>query len=283
MSAKLGRYIFRKIGGRIVPIRVGVEAKTIAAGVSGFSKNIMKKAKMLFSSGFKIGSTGRLLKVAESDGTKSMLKFMDKTGAVRFSRNNDTMIDVSRKLSDAQKDVLARVSKGNVYVDINNPKIPHLNGGSFSNFGEAYRKVLRLGPKEIKKESTNLAEKAIKQLGTTRNPDEAGFILRDGRMLDLSGKRDGGPPGVRYLDHREVSGIVQARSTKAKAKDISEALRRFQIDRKRSASRLHEITSLKSDLKKIESWNDPDAGTIRTQMLDRLNQLITARKARKRK
>lgn len=40
--------------------------------------------------------------------------------------------------------------------------------------------------------------------GTTESMEEAGYILPDGTMLDFSGKRDGGPSGVRYEDHRQL-------------------------------------------------------------------------------
>ena len=40
--------------------------------------------------------------------------------------------------------------------------------------------------------------------GTTTNRREAGYILNDGSMLDLSGKNFGGSAGRRSLDHREI-------------------------------------------------------------------------------
>ena len=40
--------------------------------------------------------------------------------------------------------------------------------------------------------------------GTTTNRREAGYILNDGTYLDMSGKKFGGSPGRRSLDHREV-------------------------------------------------------------------------------
>lgn len=263
MAVKLGRYIFRKIGGRIIPIRVGAEAKTLAAGAKGVSKSIMKKAKILFKGReFKVGSTGKILRAPNDGATDSMLKFMDQTGAVRFSKTVDaTSIDVSRKLSEAQKMKLAQVSGSEIYVDVNNPKIPqHLRGGKFGSFGEAYRKVLLLGPKELKRENTKAVSKAVKELGTTNNPIEAGYILRDGRMLDLSGKRQGGPGGVRYLDHREVAGIIPSRWRKASPDSISDYLRVAQKDRKRAAERLHMVTNNKNYIKKLwperKEWRD---------------------------
>lgn len=43
MSVKLGRMVFRRIGGRIVPIRIGAEAKTLAAGLKGISTQALRK------------------------------------------------------------------------------------------------------------------------------------------------------------------------------------------------------------------------------------------------
>lgn len=47
-------------------------------------------------------------------------------------------------------------------------------------------------------------EIAKKEFGTTEDWREAGYILPDGTLLDLSGKNQGGSPGVRSRDHREV-------------------------------------------------------------------------------
>ena len=46
--------------------------------------------------------------------------------------------------------------------------------------------------------------KAIKEIGLTSDFREAGYILEDGKMLDFSGKRDGGEPRTRNMDHREI-------------------------------------------------------------------------------
>src|SRR3990167_10713980 len=50
-------------------------------------------------------------------------------------------------------------------------------------------------------------ESAKEIFGITTNPKEAGYILPDGKMLDFSGKREGGTPGTRVVDHREISNI----------------------------------------------------------------------------
>lgn len=49
-----------------------------------------------------------------------------------------------------------------------------------------------------------LVDKAVEVFGTTTNCKEAGYILEDGRMLDFSGKKQGGEAGSRNLDHREI-------------------------------------------------------------------------------
>lgn len=50
-------------------------------------------------------------------------------------------------------------------------------------------------------------ENAIARFGLTENVKEAGYILPDGRMLDFSGKREGGRAGYRSYDHRQISEI----------------------------------------------------------------------------
>lgn len=47
-------------------------------------------------------------------------------------------------------------------------------------------------------------KEAIKTFGLADNPDEAGYILRSGAMLDFSGKRIGGSPSYRNLGHRDI-------------------------------------------------------------------------------
>lgn len=263
MAAKLGRYVFRKIGGRIVPIRVGAEAKTLAAGPKGQSAKIVKKLNTLLKSRqVKVGKKGALLKVPEADSTKSMINFMDKTGAVRVSNFGGYVnAHIARKLSDAQKTKLIEMSVGKrVAVDVSGAKKGFTSSGDFSSFGEAYRKVLLPSSKELKKENTRAIKKAIEELGTTSNPNEAGFIFRDGKMLDLSGKRIGGSANTRELDHREVAGIISERAKKVTARDTTDILRRAQYERKARAESLHMVTNNKKIIKKLwperKEWRD---------------------------
>jgi hypothetical protein len=55
-----------------------------------------------------------------------------------------------------------------------------------------------------------LIRKAIKEFGLTDDPAEGGYILPSGAMLDFSGKREGGSPGMRAYDHRNINSIIDA-------------------------------------------------------------------------
>ncbi len=50
---------------------------------------------------------------------------------------------------------------------------------------------------------------AISEFGETQDWNEAGYLLSDGKMLDFSGKRDGGQGGMRAQDHREISDVFE--------------------------------------------------------------------------
>jgi len=51
-------------------------------------------------------------------------------------------------------------------------------------------------------------DEAEKEFGFTDNIYEAGYILPNGRMIDFSEKREGGPGGYRSLDHRAIERIL---------------------------------------------------------------------------
>ena len=91
------------------------------------------------------------------------------------------------------------------------------------------RAAVRLALLLRKTSSPDLIQVAIKEFGLTHNPDEAGYILPDGKMLNFSGRRhvlsdyrrvgnkfvpkpgkkDWGR-GQRGEDHREVSRFTEA-------------------------------------------------------------------------
>lgn len=57
--------------------------------------------------------------------------------------------------------------------------------------------------------NTEYNKKAKNYFGTTRNLNEAGYILTDGSLLDLSGKRQGARGGYRALDHLDVAEALE--------------------------------------------------------------------------
>lgn len=69
-------------------------------------------------------------------------------------------------------------------------------------------RAARMQALEAKKSLPNVNWSRIRQLGTTSDLREAGYIKPDGGLVDLSGKREGGPPGKRSLDHREAGGTA---------------------------------------------------------------------------
>ena len=50
------------------------------------------------------------------------------------------------------------------------------------------------------------------EFGTTRDFREAGYLLPDGSMLDFSEKNNGGEPGRRGADHRDIARVINDRS-----------------------------------------------------------------------
>ena len=71
---------------------------------------------------------------------------------------------------------------------------------------EIYEDHLLLDDGEINEfdPDADIFDLAIQEKGLTDDIYEAGYILPDGTMLDLSGKRDGGPAGKRSEDHRQL-------------------------------------------------------------------------------
>ena len=53
-------------------------------------------------------------------------------------------------------------------------------------------------------EADEHVRQALEYFGSTYNWNETGYITRDGRRLDFSGKHEGGPGGYRAVDHRDI-------------------------------------------------------------------------------
>ncbi len=55
----------------------------------------------------------------------------------------------------------------------------------------------------------NVEERVLAHFGKTYNWRETGYIFKDGKRLDLSGRNDGAPGGYRSVDHREIFSIEE--------------------------------------------------------------------------
>ncbi|MFA5706845.1 MAG: ParB/Srx family N-terminal domain-containing protein, partial [Candidatus Neomarinimicrobiota bacterium] len=62
--------------------------------------------------------------------------------------------------------------------------------------------------KAQKSERKHIDRSRLRELGYTNDPREAGYITPIGKLIDLSGKREGGQPGTRSYDHREAGGTL---------------------------------------------------------------------------
>lgn len=59
-------------------------------------------------------------------------------------------------------------------------------------------------------EADEHVRQALKYFGSTYNWNETGYITRDGRRLDFSGRHEGGPGGYRAVDHRDIGDALGA-------------------------------------------------------------------------
>jgi hypothetical protein len=188
-------------------------------------------------------------------GTEAMRAFIKKTGAIRFHNARSSFnLDFDFKPSSEQKMTIAKFADRDteVFVDANK------QSGEFRNFTDFIRSKLQVGAKEYKptKIGKKLQEKATKELGLTDDIREAGYIMRDGSMIDLSGKRQGGSYGTRELDHREVAGFTKVDPKTIKKRDLKYLIGSAQRSRKNSAHSKHEFANLKNDYEKLKKSGD---------------------------
>lgn len=210
MSVKLGRYIFRRIGGRIVPIRVGAEAATVAKGLKGISASILRKVD-------KLRNIKRANKIAEFTkdsvikspvfhGTNSA-KFStfshDKIGSnVGHTIGRGFYFTPDRKLASAYgKNV------GEYFLNIKKPSIVDLNSGV-----------------KTKKLSKSLIEK-----------------LLSGKGVDLSNYGDVSFEGSKAVKSRAVNSIAKYNNDQLdQINDIAQSA--YNNDLKKYFKRLREVT-----------------------------------------
>lgn len=135
----------------------------------------------------KVGDYTSIGNVQEIDNENKTIKINDKIYSMLLL---DTQI---------QNKGLSIIDKGNTQNNIDNAS------------GENIKKASE-NRSEVDKQKLYNAEynrKAKDYFGTTRNLNEAGYILTDGSLLDLSGKRQGASGGYRALDHLDVAEALE--------------------------------------------------------------------------
>lgn len=241
MSVKLSRYVFRKIGGRIVPIRREALASTLEKGISGVSKSSLKKLNtLLTSSKFKLTRGGNIMVRPERSGTDAMNLFMKKTGAVRVSISGDTLnLDPETTLSSAQKLAIGKMARGKEIFTHNSSSWNFTQAINDSQKGKSIFKPSKLGSK--------IEEKAAARYGEAYSDEMTGYVLRDGRKLSFTYGY-----GMRDIDHRDVADLVPYNLRKPKKGEIVKELADINRFNKRQRAKKHDHWRLINNIKELK-------------------------------
>ena len=181
MTTKLGRYAFRKIGGRIIPIRIGAEAKTT---VKNFSMSALRKLQGSINkknseivAKFTEGSAIRE-KVFHGTSAKFKKFSHDKIGSsvgtslgrgFYFTNKKSTAQGYGSKVKEyflsIKKPLLGSLNDGFKGNDIKTKQIEKIvRGQDLSNWGE--RSTSQSVAEQIQKYNTNDLDK-IQDIGTS--------------------------------------------------------------------------------------------------------------------
>ena len=156
-------------------------------------RNLSEEQKSVFSQFYE-----------ESGSNLTEQEFFEKEGVKHYINEklyeNTTVQKVYRKLKQFFNEKIL----GNTTLD---PKIRKMwEDAGYAKVGEGTTSKDESFQFENFKEE--LFETSKKVFGTTTNPKEAGYILPDGSMLDFSGKSEGGTPGIRAYDHRNITRLI---------------------------------------------------------------------------
>jgi len=163
-------------------------------------------------------------KTGEVDKGESNIEWFSSM-AIRFGAQGKVHKDIGLKLKEILKRFMEkariilkdsmRLRKAIQEGKVSQSLISKLEQATdFKSVGKSVKKAQKL--KKVKKkptfrlstkESYELHETSKRVFGTTEDPREAGYILLDGEMLDFSGKNEGGTPGTRSYDHRQINTV----------------------------------------------------------------------------
>jgi len=182
-------------------------------------EHISKKA-VYPDKAIKTGYKGKQSSIFDKEKGQTYDMFEDKDRPV-FLMTGEEAIDPNTLSKDVLNS-MSRTLKAKGYDIRGSEDVRHLlkkgsvfHNGEFTHpvWQEAYNKAIKTKTKKagtLKKKSDykNINWQRIKELGKTTDLREAGYIVSDGSLIDLSGKKEGGQSGTRSYDHREAGGTL---------------------------------------------------------------------------
>lgn len=137
---------------------------------------------------------------------------------------SEIMNIIENENREATPDEQIRIDGNNFFINKIQNDITEIEKKVKQSTNDDDRKNIYL--ENLAKQEPNLNEEGerIGGFGLTGDINEAGYIMRDGSMLDFSGKIDGGPAGKRELDHRQIGSIGKGDFIEG---DYTEAMREF--------------------------------------------------------
>jgi len=213
--------------------RLAKENPNIAEKIIQMVRNIISKLRAIVNPDYQVRKYLSDAQAVEDAYVKVTGKFVQKLRApskqgTEFSLRRIIPVKLEGdkvKIFDADKITMTEYSKINTYMErlgydfkgADDAKriINKFKNNLTVDMEKALIKVFDLDKTPEQKQAIDIINKAVKEFGTTNNFKEAGYLTTDGKLLDFSGKREGGPSNVRYMDHREIQEVMDSEYSKA--------------------------------------------------------------------
>lgn len=134
--------------------------------------------------------------------------------AIQFTKNGNGRVNLVAVVSDKHLDLFvqtmyAGIKKGNLatptgeQAPINTPEASRstVSNNSIRSSSENSNTKIKKSERDVVADNKT----AEAYFGRTYKISEAGYLLRNGHMLDFSGRHEGAPGGYRTVDHRDIS------------------------------------------------------------------------------
>lgn len=221
----------------------------------GHSRKALKKLNALLKSGkVKLDKKLNPKLIPESSSTDDMIDYMKKTGNIRIHHGGDSLnVDTYKNPTLKQIRALEDMSEGVNTFYYDTPR----GSGELSSLDRLTSKLSYLPDPKKSKLADRLEQKALDEFGTTYNSGTAGYITREGDLLDFSGGRGSG--GIRGEDHRAIAEIMPNRPLKKLSDEAAnEIIGRVAREGKQQRARLHAANSIYQDILKWKSVKKGD-------------------------